>query len=104
MDRERLTNGAALDIPSQLSSEWFSSDLLETLPAAVYVCNAGGIVVAYTSVLRSYGAALPRRVTATRDIVVPISCSVRTECPCPIVKRRWRLFFEQEHRRGIWKL
>ena len=47
MDRERLTNGAALDIPSQLSSEWFSSDLLETLPAAVYVCNAEGVVVAY---------------------------------------------------------
>jgi signal transduction histidine kinase len=32
---------------SQLSSDWFSGDLLETLPAAVYVCDAEGIVVAY---------------------------------------------------------
>jgi transcriptional regulator with PAS, ATPase and Fis domain len=32
---------------SQLSSDWFSGDLLETLPAAVYVCDAEGTVVAY---------------------------------------------------------
>jgi PAS domain S-box-containing protein len=32
---------------SQLSSDWFSGDLLETLPAAVYVCDAQGIVVAH---------------------------------------------------------
>jgi signal transduction histidine kinase len=47
MDRERLTNGVTPATPSQISSEWFSSDLLETLPAAVYVCNAAGVVVAY---------------------------------------------------------
>lgn len=38
----RLSNTAA-----QLSSDWFSGDLLETLPAAVYVCDADGIVVAF---------------------------------------------------------
>lgn len=32
---------------SQLSTDWFSGDLLETLPAAVYVCDAEGTVVAY---------------------------------------------------------
>jgi signal transduction histidine kinase len=32
---------------SQLSSDWFSGDLLETLPAAVYVCDADGVVVAF---------------------------------------------------------
>jgi len=32
---------------SQLSGDWFSGDLLETLPAAVYVCDAEGTVVAY---------------------------------------------------------
>jgi len=48
MDRVGFTNG---EVPSntisRLSSDWFSGDLLETLPAAVYVCNAEGIVVAY---------------------------------------------------------
>lgn len=48
MDRVRLTNGAASPrTTSQLSHDWFSGDLLETLPTAVYVCNAEGIVVAY---------------------------------------------------------
>lgn len=32
---------------SRLSSDWFSGDLLETLPAAVYVCNAEAVVVAF---------------------------------------------------------
>ena len=32
---------------SRLSRDWFSGDLLEILPAAVYVCDAEGIVVAY---------------------------------------------------------
>jgi PAS domain-containing protein len=32
---------------SRLSSDWFSRDLIETLPAAVYVCNAEAVVVAY---------------------------------------------------------
>lgn len=32
---------------SHLSRDWFSGDLLETLPAAVYVCDAEGTVVAY---------------------------------------------------------
>lgn len=41
-NRPRLSNSA-----SQLSSDWFSGDLLETLPAAVYVCDAEGVVVAY---------------------------------------------------------
>ena len=48
MAAEVLTNGAASSrTASRLSSDWFSGDLLETLPAAVYVCNAEGIVVAY---------------------------------------------------------
>lgn len=38
----QLSNSA-----SQLSGDWFSGDLLETLPAAVYVCDADGVVVAY---------------------------------------------------------
>lgn len=41
-DQTQLSNSA-----SQLSSDWFSGDLLETLPAAVYVCDAEGVVVAY---------------------------------------------------------
>jgi PAS domain-containing protein len=40
--RTQLSNSA-----SRLSSDWFSGDLLETLPAAVYVCDAEGVVVAY---------------------------------------------------------
>jgi signal transduction histidine kinase len=40
--RNQLSNSAL-----QLSSDWFSGDLLETLPAAVYVCDAEGTVVAY---------------------------------------------------------
>ena len=32
---------------SPLSNDWFSGALLETLPAAVYVCDAEGIVVAF---------------------------------------------------------
>lgn len=40
--RTQLSNS-----PSRLSSDWFSGDLLETLPAAVYVCDAEGTVVAY---------------------------------------------------------
>ena len=48
MDRVGLTNGtASTDSASQLSIGWFSGELLETLPAAVYVCNAEGIVIAY---------------------------------------------------------
>lgn len=46
--RLEFTNGAGPPgAGSRLSNEWFSGDLLETLPAAVYVCNAEGIVVAY---------------------------------------------------------
>lgn len=41
-DQHQLANSAA-----QLSSDWFSGDLLETLPAAVYVCDAEGVVVAF---------------------------------------------------------
>jgi AraC-like DNA-binding protein len=41
-DQNQLSNSA-----SQLSGDWFSGDLFETLPAAVYVCDAEGIVVAY---------------------------------------------------------
>jgi signal transduction histidine kinase len=32
---------------SRLSRDWFSADLLEILPAAVYVCDAEAVVVAY---------------------------------------------------------
>jgi signal transduction histidine kinase len=32
---------------SRISSDWFSGDLLETLPAAVHVCNAETVVVAH---------------------------------------------------------
>jgi len=32
---------------SLLSNDWFSRDLLEALPATVYVCNAEAVVVAY---------------------------------------------------------
>jgi signal transduction histidine kinase len=43
-----FTNGTEpSDTVSQLSNDWFSGELLETLPAAVYVCDAEGIVVAY---------------------------------------------------------
>lgn len=28
-------------------TEWFSSDLIEILPAAVYVCNVDAVIVAY---------------------------------------------------------
>jgi len=43
-----IANGAGTYIPvSRLSSDWFSGDLLETLPAAVYVCNAEAVVVAF---------------------------------------------------------
>jgi PAS domain-containing protein len=44
----KFTNGGEpSDTGSQLSNDWFSGDLLETLPAAVYVCDAQGVVVAY---------------------------------------------------------
>jgi PAS domain-containing protein len=43
-----IANGAGTYSPvSRLSSDWFSGDLLETLPAAVYVCNAEAVVVAF---------------------------------------------------------
>jgi nitrogen-specific signal transduction histidine kinase len=43
-----FANGAEPSNPvSRLSSDWFSGDLIETLPAAVYVCNAEAVVVAY---------------------------------------------------------
>ncbi|MBO0737103.1 MAG: response regulator [Alphaproteobacteria bacterium] len=34
-------------MPSAGQYDWFSSDLIEILPAAVYVCDADGVVVAY---------------------------------------------------------
>lgn len=46
--RPGFANGAEpSNSGSRLSADWFSGDLLETLPAAVYVCDAAGIVVAY---------------------------------------------------------
>ncbi len=33
--------------PKQAGLDWFSSDLIEILPAAVYVCNIDAVVVAY---------------------------------------------------------
>ncbi|MGH6680015.1 MAG: PAS domain-containing protein [Bradyrhizobium sp.] len=48
LDRVGFTNGSEPSgTVSRLSSDWFSGDLLETLPAAVYVCDAEGVVVAY---------------------------------------------------------
>ncbi len=48
LDPVEFTNGAEpSNTVSQLSADWFSGDLLETLPAAVYVCDAVGTVVAY---------------------------------------------------------
>ena len=48
MPKLKFTNGAEPSNPvSRLSSDWFSGDLIETLPAAVYVCNAEAVVVAY---------------------------------------------------------
>jgi signal transduction histidine kinase len=48
MGRAELTKGAEPSgSVSRISSDWFSGDLLETLPAAVYVCNAEAVVVAY---------------------------------------------------------
>jgi signal transduction histidine kinase len=46
--RLEFTNGAeSSSAVSRLSNDWFSGDLLEILPAAVYVCDAEGVVVAY---------------------------------------------------------
>lgn len=48
MNHEEFAPGTQLpNSASQLSSDWFSGDLLETLPAAVYVCDAEEVVVAY---------------------------------------------------------
>ncbi len=48
LDPVEFTNGAEpSNTVSQLSADWFSGDLLETLPAAVCVCDAVGTVVAY---------------------------------------------------------
>jgi PAS domain-containing protein len=33
--------------PARITTDWFSRDLIEILPAAVYVCNAEAVVVAY---------------------------------------------------------
>ena len=47
MPKLEFANGAEPSNPvSRLSSDWFSGDLIETLPAAVYVCNAEAVVVA----------------------------------------------------------
>ena len=41
MPKLEIVNSAEPSNPvSRLSSDWFSGDLIETLPAAVYVCNA----------------------------------------------------------------
>ena len=48
MPKLKIANSAEPRNPvSRLSSDWFSGDLIETLPAAVYVCNAEAVVVAY---------------------------------------------------------
>jgi signal transduction histidine kinase len=48
LEKLAIANGAGPSTPvSRLSSDWFSGDLLETLPAAVYVCNAEAVVVAF---------------------------------------------------------
>ena len=48
MPKLKIANSAEPCNPvSRLSSDWFSGDLIETLPAAVYVCNAEAVVVAY---------------------------------------------------------
>jgi hypothetical protein len=48
VQRLEIANGTDLSKPApRTSSDWFSGDLLETLPAAVYVCNAEAVVVAY---------------------------------------------------------
>ena len=48
MPKLKFTNGAEPSNPvSRLSSDWFSGDLIETLPTAVYLCNAEAVVVAY---------------------------------------------------------
>ena len=48
MRKLEIANGPEPFNPvSRLSSDWLSGDLIETLPAAVYVCNAQAVVVAY---------------------------------------------------------
>jgi signal transduction histidine kinase/CheY-like chemotaxis protein len=45
----RQASGALLEVamPDPRPQDWFSSDLIEILPAAVYVCDADAVVVAY---------------------------------------------------------
>src|SRR5580698_2717945 len=85
---------------SPLSSDWYSGDLLETLPAAVYVCDAEGVVVAYNR----RAAELWGRTPEPGDTDEKYCGAHKLECHCRIMKRRWRLFSERENRLATWRL
>jgi hypothetical protein len=73
---------------------WFSSDLIDILPAAVYVCDANGVVVAYN---RRAGEldARPSPATPIKNIVDHTSYFVRTAPTCLTRKLRWSGCCEQ---------
>jgi PAS domain-containing protein len=98
LDRSEFTNGAEPSNPvSQLSSDWFSGDLLETLPAAVYVCDADAVVVAYNRRASELWGRSPSPGDTDEKY-----CGAHKlfRLNGAVLQHRWRLFSEQESRSG----
>ena len=74
MPKLKIANSAEPCNPvSRLLSDWVSGDLIETLPAAVYVCNEAVVVAYNRRAAELWGRARPWLATPTRNIVALIS-------------------------------
>jgi PAS domain-containing protein len=104
MSQLGFANQTELSTVSQLSSDWFSGDLLETLPAAVYVCDAEAIVVAYNRRATELWGRTPSPGDTDEKYFGAHKLFRLDGVELPHHETPMRRFSEQEDRLGIWRL
>jgi hypothetical protein len=74
---------------------WFSTNLIDVLPAAVYVCNSAAVIVAYNKRATELWGRTPNLDDTDEKYCGHINFFVRMEAICPIPKRRWSACYER---------
>ena len=74
---------------SRSELNWFSTNLIDVLPAAVYVCNSAAVIVAFNQRATELWGRTPNLDDTTKNIAERINFFGRMEAICPIPKLRW---------------
>ena len=88
---------------SQKELNWISKNLIEVLPAAVYVCNLEGVVVAFNRCATELWGRTPRPGDTDENFAARIGCIIPMEPICRMPRLRWKLCFGRATLLLIWK-